>query len=695
MQKNMYYEQNRGLEEEDIGYDSPVYTIEIYNKPFLISLGKERKLVSKPRHYYFPVYLMNREYVQLQIGAFEYESQKEVAAERWRTFLDSDGDLDLNRLGDLILYSFADQPFFEEIKVEVNKSTIAELEEQFVDKKIAESHETDIEKPDEESIETPFNISEEDINRDASVVTSDRILKDGLFEYDKTVKRPDRLMEETKEQAAKAKKEYQRDPYGVWIEKYMRNNNYQLLETIEGPNSFFEAIVLSFRQIGYITTVEKLRAALSAEITETIFQEYLDLYSYHQGRKATIEKEKRELYATNKELKSRVMKTTDKAQKNELIKQANATAIKHNNLKEEGQQVDKMLAEVSFMQEIDTIEKFRKMIQSPEFPMDLSIISILEKKLNTKFILLSQTEYEEGDENNVLLCHKRIGKKEADKVFTPDHYILLSKNETQYDVIPFKYKRILQFDELPYDIKILVIRKCMERNAGEFHLIPEFKDFASKLGIKGGLVNYDSDSDSENDQDDHIDKSTVLVYYDKSVPKSVGKGPKEKLNMKYRDQYSFLNLKKNKGWRKVLDDAYPVIFTVDQMKWQSVEHYYQGAKFKKHHPDFYRLFSLDSNSDFCKDVDLAKFAGSKEGSYKKGSQIIQLRPKTIRIDPDFYGPRKIEEREKALYAKFSQNLDIKEILLGTHNAVLKRFIPKETPQIDHELMTVRKKITVE
>ena len=93
----MYYEQNRGLEDEDIGYDSPVYTIEIYDKQFLISLGKERKLVSKPHHYYFPVYLMNRQYVQLQIGAFEYESQKEIASERWRTFLDDDGDLDLNR----------------------------------------------------------------------------------------------------------------------------------------------------------------------------------------------------------------------------------------------------------------------------------------------------------------------------------------------------------------------------------------------------------------------------------------------------------------------------------------------------------------------------------------------------------------------------------------------------------------------
>jgi len=693
----MYYEQNRGLEDEDMSYDSPLYTIEIYDKQFLISLGKERKLISKPKHYYFPVYLMNREYVQLQIGAFEYESQKEIAVERWRTFLDSDGDIDLNRLGDLILYSFADRSFFEEIKVEVNKATIVELEEKMVQKKIS-SHISDGEVISEGLEESPFDISEDDVNRDASIVATEAILKDGIFEQDKTIKRPAILHEETKELSAKAKKEYTRDPNGPWIEKYMRNNHFQLLETMDNSDSFYEAIVIAFKQIGYTTTVKKLRAIIASEVTESMFDGYREIASYYTGRKDTLEKEKRQLYATNKELKSRVLKTVDKPQKNELIKQANAVAIKYNELKEEMEVIAKMIEETSFMNGVDTIEKFRSVVQSEKFPIEAGAISILEKKLNTKFIILSQSIYEEGDENNVLICHKRLDKKEKDKIFTPDHYIILSTMGNHYDVVLFKYKRILQFSELPYDIKILVTRKCMERNAGEFHLIPEFKDFASKLGIKTGLTHDDSDSDSDNEVNgDSSDKdnSTVLVYYDKSATHPVGKGPKEKLNIKDQDQYTFLNLKKNKGWRKILDDAYPVIFTIDQMKWQSVEHYYQGAKFKKHHPDFYQLFSLDSNSPFCKDVELAKIAGSTEGSYKKGSQHVELRPKTIRIDPDFYGPRKGEEREKALHAKFSQNLDIKEILLATRSAVLKRFVPKEKPQTDYELMKVRRQLVIE
>jgi hypothetical protein len=48
----MYYEESRILEEEDIGYETPLYNITIYDKPFLIAVGKERKLIQKKNTYY-------------------------------------------------------------------------------------------------------------------------------------------------------------------------------------------------------------------------------------------------------------------------------------------------------------------------------------------------------------------------------------------------------------------------------------------------------------------------------------------------------------------------------------------------------------------------------------------------------------------------------------------------------------------
>jgi hypothetical protein len=111
----MYYEENRFLEEEDMGHDTPIYHITIHDKPFLISIGKQRKLIQKKNTYYFPVYLMNKMNVQTQIGAFQFESSKELPEDRVKPFLDPSGDLDLNRLGDIVLYSFANFDYFQDI----------------------------------------------------------------------------------------------------------------------------------------------------------------------------------------------------------------------------------------------------------------------------------------------------------------------------------------------------------------------------------------------------------------------------------------------------------------------------------------------------------------------------------------------------------------------------------------------------
>jgi predicted NAD-dependent protein-ADP-ribosyltransferase YbiA (DUF1768 family) len=89
---------------------------------------------------------------------------------------------------------------------------------------------------------------------------------------------------------------------------------------------------------------------------------------------------------------------------------------------------------------------------------------------------------------------------------------------------------------------------------------------------------------------------------------------------------------------------------------------------------------------------LAKAAGSQEGVFKKGKKEVPLRPKEIHIDADFYGNRRLEEREKALYAKFSQNEELKTMLIATKNAVLKQFVPKQVAEPDYLLMKVREKI---
>ena len=111
------------------------------------------------------------------------------------------------------------------------------------------------------------------------------------------------------------------------------------------------------------------------------------------------------------------------------------------------------------------------------------------------------------------------------------------------------------------------------------------------------------------------------------------------------------------NWRRKLDDTYigePL--EIDNKKWASVTHYYQGSKYKKTYPQHYYKFSLDSGTKLSKDVKMAKESGSMKGQ-----------PKEVTIDPDFYGDRNIQEKEIALKTKF-ENESMKNILLLTQNA---------------------------
>jgi hypothetical protein len=141
-------------------------------------------------------------------------------------------------------------------------------------------------------------------------------------------------------------------------------------------------------------------------------------------------------------------------------------------------------------------------------------------------------------------------------------------------------------------------------------------------------------------------------------------------------------------WRKKLDDTWQVVISVDNHKWSTVKHYCLGSQFKNGFPDFYLEFSLDSGSKISKDLDLAMIAGSDSG--KLDSKI--LRKPEIKFDAD-YKINADEYRKKALISKFSQNLDLKKILLGTVPARLDRFVRRNESSVDELLMNVRKELS--
>jgi hypothetical protein len=109
---------------------------------------------------------------------------------------------------------------------------------------------------------------------------------------------------------------------------------------------------------------------------------------------------------------------------------------------------------------------------------------------------------------------------------------------------------------------------------------------------------------------------------------------------------------------------------------------------KKENPQFYLTFSIEGDSNYSNDPELARICGTK-GKYK-GEQI---RPVEIKFDSDFFdGVRENIELYDAQYAKFTQNEDLKALLLATNDAKLTHYNKGSPPEVLDDLMIIRDKI---
>jgi len=353
---------------------------------------------------------------------------------------------------------------------------------------------------------------------------------------------------------------------------------------------------------------------------------------------------------------------------------------------------------VGYMRNIKTLDQYREYVQTPSFWADAWAISTIERLFNVKVIIMSEMAYNDKAMHSVLNCGE-VNKQIQDRgVFNPDHYIIVTYSGNHYRLITYKNKRIFTFREIPYGIKVLIVNKCLERNSGSFYLIEDFRNFKAKQGIHPDIGNPKK-SEEEQDADelnkDLYDEDTIFMFHQHSeLSAKPGKGSGEKITVEKIPQFS--DLAKTKEWRRMLDDTWPgVVLSIDNLKWLSAEHYIQAAKFKGGFPDFYKSFSIESESDIAKEVEYAKAAG-ESGKLKKKSEDggktkeIVLRAKNIHPDENYDA---VEVRKIAINAKFSQNEDVKQVLLATKKAKLVHFVRGASGNtIDISLMELRRKL---
>jgi predicted NAD-dependent protein-ADP-ribosyltransferase YbiA (DUF1768 family) len=697
--KNIDYKEEKELEDDDEYHASIRYNYTLYKMKIEIVLGKIRYTYSKYDVVFYPIYLVFGDEIDSKIGVFEIEANKAIEA------VDADGDIDL-RKGNII-------PFVSEAYL---KKQIADYEKET---KFQESQQQKPEESDVDAIEKGKQAEDQEPVLDEVTMTkpvpiddifslkipegqnknakTDETLKDGIFTDNETVAMLPMLPKESSADSDKIKSEYTASPSNDWIEDFANNNNYKIIDNEGEGDCFFAVIRDAYKQIGKDTTVEKLRALLSKNASEEKFNHYRSLYLMFTDEIANVDKELADIKKNGALLKKRISKAETAEIHKKLMDEAKETLKRKDDLTSDRANALTNLHEFRHMKEIDSFEKFKEFILSHNYWADDWAISTLEHLLNMKVIILSEGDYDEDDKDSVIwstassIMRCELSNDTNGEKFRPDYYIMTSYTGQHYKLITYKNKKIFKFQEIPYDVKVLIINKCMERNSGIYFLIDDFCKMKTELGLPSDCGKPKSDED-EFLMKDLYDKDIVFRFYENANKQpQPGKGAGETIVPSRLQEFSKLNDKKDKAmvdWRKKLDDTWPIPIHVDNHKWKTVKHYCLGSQFKRGFPDFYLEFSLDSESKISQDLDLAMIAGSESG--KLESKI--LRKPEIKVDAD-YETRKDAERKEALISKFSQNLDLKKMLLATKPARLDHFIRRNKSEADDLLMTVRKEMS--
>jgi len=678
LDKSIIYQETKVIDPEDKGYSSSIYSIEINDEEIEIAVGKEKYTNMEKNIVSFPLYIIINNAIKERIGIFEIDSNNMI------NIMDDEGDIDLNK-GNILIFSYFTKDYLKILnkeKIEILDAN--EIIEGDIEKDITEKDEELSEDEDEDDITKISNLKSKQIPKE-----NDNVLEDGIFKENLDMRKKPTLKEERESDSKDIKFNYEEKLNSEWINKFLKNNNYDIIDNGGGGDCFFATIRDAFEYEGKITTVSKLRALLSEKATDDKYMHYKSLYDSTNGELKTISKELDDLRKTGRILKGQHSKTENKDVGEKILDNARINLNEYKKKELEKIETETLLEEFGFMGDVKSFEDFKKILKTSDFWADMWAISVMEEALNIKIVILSEEAYYTGDLDSVMLCG-HINSEDINKA--PEHYIVVSHTGNHYKLITYKEKGLLKFKEIPYDIKMLIINKCMEKNSGPYYLLKDFRELKMNMGLssdEGSLIKTD-----EIINYDLFDPNTVFMFYNNSGNKKAGEGSGEKISEERKIDFNVLNNDKTlkKDWRRKLDDSWKSTFKLNDMKWATVDHYYYGSQFKKGHPDFFKQFSLDSNSELCVDPKKAKAAASTKGKHEKKL----LRPTNVKHDPDFFelGPngRSREERLAGLRAKFVQNEDMQKVLLSTKNAKLTKFVRSSPPLVDIELMEVRNEI---
>jgi predicted NAD-dependent protein-ADP-ribosyltransferase YbiA (DUF1768 family) len=727
--ETLAYPELAQLENGDIHYTTDAYEIEIKGIAVTIAFGKVKREFDKPPYeaVYYPIYLVHKynHSVIRKIGLIEYFKSDESHL---------DENLELNVLSSpfrplIFPYITVDMLRKANMKsVEIVKQIGEEKAKKREKRMLDAAEDSDTGKKGKGKIaianaETPKKITMMASNVGAVTAISDLrpvVRVDSVDDIDDSddsasasayeknpgpnvdaVIRDVTLPTQTKVLADKERAEYvhsEETGRDVWIQQYMKNRHFGIEDNEGGTDSLFACIRDALLSQGNTTlTIEQMRVKMASMATKELFQEYIKHYNKYTALLKQASEQFQEKRKQGDELKERIkgkhlsptdmMKVKTEMTRNAAEQREKKTRVDF--LK------DFVMQQYGYMRQTESkFDNFKTILTTRTFIPDAWALRALERAYNISIIRMSEERFKDGDLDNVIVCGDRAADAPGlglgmvtTSTYKPSIFIVVSVDEhNTYRLIRYRTKGSFSFVELPYDIRTQIVTKCIENPETEFAFLPQFKrvlEIYPSAQSQSGGKSADDDAETANRTRD----VPVFQIYNRSGNDKPGHGAGEYVPAGM--QHLFVPLSSHPHWRRSLTNMAESPFVLDRRTWFSVEHYYQGSKFKKHNHDFYLQFSMDSKSEISKNPELARAAGSDTGIFHGKL----YRPKAVTIDRDFFsGGRGAEALSSAMEAKFRQHTDLRNILLGTLNARIYHFQRGERPILFKPLLQIRSKL---
>jgi len=257
--KDVSYPELKSVNSSDLKMEANLYQLEIKDVDVVIAVGNAKNTFEDKNLLYFPIYLVKHNNKVIQIGVYE------IKATDYLTYLDAYNNIDVEKMDEPLIYSFATKELLTKLRLEPDVPL----------RRIEGVHK-------EEGELTESENEEENEDEYAEFYEIPNSRKD-IFVLTKGIPLPPLLKEESSRQAKDYREKYHQSPNDLWIEKFMMNTNYGITDNEGGGDCLFATVRDAFSSIVQQTTVHKLRQKLASEATQEIFMGYKEHYDMYNS----------------------------------------------------------------------------------------------------------------------------------------------------------------------------------------------------------------------------------------------------------------------------------------------------------------------------------------------------------------------------------------------------------------------------